>query len=186
MKGIGKSSTVQGTLTVVRSSLVVSKLPGNSDKKKDSAMKMSGKEFASSSNGDRWLLARDDMDGAGYVIHEANKPSGGAVTRIEIGDFLKSSPAASEHLALLSLIGAVAAHGPSTLKDEHIGMKMLRRASEDDADKALFGAKVALPLTTSYEALEFFNCMLDVLSGQRESDEAADALRMPVGFGSTH
>jgi len=149
-------------------------------------MTMSGKVFASSSNGDRWLLARDSENGTGYVLHEANKPSGGAVTRIEIGDFLKGSPAAPEQVSLLRLLGAVAEHGPQTPGEGDVYMGKLRRASEDEADETLLGAKVALPLTTSYEALEFFNCMLDVLSDQRESDEAADALRIPVGFGSTH
>ncbi len=149
-------------------------------------MAVSGKEFALSSNGDRWSLARDEKDGIAYVIHKANEPSGGAVTRIEISDFLKGAPAAPEHQALLCLLGAVAEHGPQARGEDYICMATLRRASEDDAGKALIGAKVALPLTTSYEALEFFNCMLDVLTDQRESDEAADALRMPAGFGSTH
>ncbi len=36
-------------------------------------------------------------------------------------------------------------------------VRCLRSASEHEVTKALNGAKVALPLTTEYEALEFFN-----------------------------
>jgi len=61
----------------------------------------------------------------------------------------------------------------------------LRAATENEVATALEGAKVALPLTTAYEALEFFNCMVDVLTGQRAKDDAADRDRIPPGFGST-
>jgi len=38
------------------------------------------------SNGDRWLLVRDDTSRV-FVRHEANIPSGGTVTDSEIADF---------------------------------------------------------------------------------------------------
>lgn len=64
-------------------------------------------EFAASSNGDRWLLGRDGDSGAAYVLHQANHPSGGARTRIEIADFLDPGRFAPEHRALLVTIGTL-------------------------------------------------------------------------------
>lgn len=64
-------------------------------------------------------------------------------------------------------------------------MRRLRAATENEVATALEGSKLSLPLTTPYEALEFFNCLVDVISGQRDEDEAADRDRIPPGFGST-
>jgi len=58
-----------------------------------------------SPNGDAWFLARDPATGAAFVGHQANAPSGGNVTDIELGAFL-SGPRNPEHEALLRLIGA--------------------------------------------------------------------------------
>ena len=41
-----------------------------------------------SPNGDAWFLARDPATVAVFVRHEANRPSGGQVTDIEIDTFL--------------------------------------------------------------------------------------------------
>ncbi len=57
-----------------------------------------------SPNGDTWFLARDPATGSAFVRHEANIPSGGQVTDIEIGAFL-NGPRNPEHEALLRLIG---------------------------------------------------------------------------------
>ena len=65
------------------------------------------REFAASSNGDRWLLGRDSGSALAYVLHQANQPSGGARTRIEIIDFLERGRVAPEHYALLVLIGTL-------------------------------------------------------------------------------
>lgn len=65
-------------------------------------------------------------------------------------------------------------------------IKCLREASEREVEAALKGAKVSLPLTTSYEALEFFNCMIDVLTDVRTDEDAAAKDRIQPGFGSTH
>jgi len=51
---------------------------------------------------------------------------------------------------------------------------------------ALSGTKVKLPLTAPHEALEFFNCMLDVLTGVRAAEDDAEQDRIRPGFGSTH
>jgi hypothetical protein len=58
-----------------------------------------------SPNGDTWFLARDPATGSALVRHQANAPSGGHVTDIELGAFL-SGPQNPEHEALLRLIGA--------------------------------------------------------------------------------
>jgi hypothetical protein len=58
-----------------------------------------------SPNGDSWFLARDPATGLAFVRHQANAPSGGQVTDIELGAFL-SGPGSPEHEALLRLIGA--------------------------------------------------------------------------------
>src|SRR5712675_49046 len=41
-----------------------------------------------SPNGDTWFLARDPATGSAFVRHQANAPSGGQVTDIELGAFL--------------------------------------------------------------------------------------------------
>jgi hypothetical protein len=60
-----------------------------------------------SANGDSWHLARGTASGRVFVRHEANKPSGGKVTEIEIGDFLTSGGHGPEHAELLRLIGTL-------------------------------------------------------------------------------
>lgn len=60
-----------------------------------------------SANGDRWLLARDRATGRVHVRHEANLPSGGRVSEIEIGAFLAAGGHGPEHQALLRLIGTL-------------------------------------------------------------------------------
>ena len=57
-----------------------------------------------SPNGDTWFLARDPETGSAYVRHQANAPSGGQVTDIELDAFL-SGPRNPEQDALLRLIG---------------------------------------------------------------------------------
>ena len=63
------------------------------------------KQLYRSPNGDAWFLARDPATGSAIVRHEANAPSGGQVTDIDLGAFL-SGPGSPEDEALLRLIGA--------------------------------------------------------------------------------
>jgi hypothetical protein len=63
-----------------------------------------------SENGDIWWLCRDE-DGRTFVLHEANRPSGGQVTQMEIGDFLGAGRTGPEHQALIRLIGQLATLG---------------------------------------------------------------------------
>lgn len=64
------------------------------------------REIYHSENGDRWLLCRAD-DGRLFVLHKANVSSGGKVTSIELGDFLRKGNTGPEHQALISLIGGL-------------------------------------------------------------------------------
>jgi hypothetical protein len=63
-------------------------------------------EIYQSENGDRWFLCRDG-DVRVYIKHEANLASGGAVTAIELRDFLRPGRAGPEHQALVRLIGSL-------------------------------------------------------------------------------
>lgn len=68
------------------------------------------RELYRSSNGDAWFLARES-DGRVFVVHEPNAPSGGRVSQIELGVFLREGANGPEHQALRHLIG--------TLVDDH-------------------------------------------------------------------
>ena len=61
----------------------------------------------SSPNGDRWLLCRNPGTERVFVRHEANAPSGGQVSDMEIGEFLSRGFTNPEHQALLRLIGTL-------------------------------------------------------------------------------
>jgi hypothetical protein len=68
---------------------------------------MNQRRIYSSENGDTWWLCRAD-GGRAFDLHEANLPSGGKVTQIEIGDFLGAGRVGPEHQALLKLVGEIA------------------------------------------------------------------------------
>ncbi len=84
---------------------VVTKIGGGEFREPASAERL--REFASSSNGDRWYLGRDEATGVAHVVHKANLPAGGAVTHIELSAFLNRGPSAPEMLGLLQLIGSL-------------------------------------------------------------------------------
>ena len=71
------------------------------------------KELYSSSNGDRWLLCKDES-GRVFVVHQANVPSGGKISRIELGTFL-SRGNGPEQQALLERIGSILDQAPGEL-----------------------------------------------------------------------
>jgi hypothetical protein len=54
-------------------------------------------------NGDSWWLCRERE--TVFVLHEANLPSGGAITKIALPQFLSSSGNPPERQALLQIIG---------------------------------------------------------------------------------
>ena len=57
-------------------------------------------------NGDTWFLGREPADGHAIIIHQPNAPSGGRLSHIEVGVFLREG-AGPEQLALLRLIGTL-------------------------------------------------------------------------------
>jgi len=73
----------------------------------DKPMPLDRRELYSSPNGDRWFLIRDPVTGKVFIRHEANIPSGGQVTDINIGAFLSGAGESPEHQALLHLIGTL-------------------------------------------------------------------------------
>ena len=62
--------------------------------------------FYSSSNGDRWLLVRDQASGRSLVRHEPNRASGGSAADIEIDDFFLRDGQGPQHIALRVLLDA--------------------------------------------------------------------------------
>lgn len=64
------------------------------------------RELYHSSNGDRWYLARNPNTELVFVRHQANLPSGGHVTDIDVGPFL-SQGNGPEQQELLQLIGTL-------------------------------------------------------------------------------
>ena len=70
-----------------------------------------------SPNGDRWLLKRDPASGDVFVRHEANVPSGGKRTDIDIGEFLSRGQRNPEHQALLRLIGTLVENRPQSARN---------------------------------------------------------------------
>ena len=56
---------------------------------RDEPMASKEREIYHSGNGDRWLLCLDDNQV--FVLHRANEPSGGKLTRIELGEFCEKA-----------------------------------------------------------------------------------------------
>jgi hypothetical protein len=63
-------------------------------------------ELYRSPNGDCWFLAREPENGYAFIIHQPNAPSGGRLSHIELGEFLRSRKG-PEQQALLRLIGSL-------------------------------------------------------------------------------
>lgn len=84
----------------------------------------------SSPNGDRWLLCHDAAAERVFVRHEANRPSGGQVSDIDIGNFLSGGPVNPEHEALLRLLGTLVDKEPlddETSVAKPLDQRMVRR-----------------------------------------------------------
>jgi hypothetical protein len=64
------------------------------------------RELYRSPNGDTWFLGREPADGHAFIIHQPNAPSGGRLSHIELGAFLREA-AGPEQQALLRLIGTL-------------------------------------------------------------------------------
>lgn len=64
------------------------------------------RELYRSPNGDSWYLGREPGDGRAFIIHQPNGPSGGRLSHIELGEFLRNA-GGPEQQALLRLIGTL-------------------------------------------------------------------------------
>lgn len=62
-------------------------------------------EFASSPNGDRWFLGKDEATLRTFVLHIANEASGGHESRSDVRVFLNSSSRGPEREALIAVLG---------------------------------------------------------------------------------
>jgi hypothetical protein len=69
------------------------------------------RELYRSPNGDSWYLGRDPTDGQAFVIHQPNSSSGGQLSYIDVGEFLRSGKG-PEQQALLRLIGTLVEEPP--------------------------------------------------------------------------
>ena len=74
-------------------------------------MAIEARELYTSSNGDRWLLARDPETREVFIKHEPNAASGGKSSHTAIGEFLRSGAHGPEHAALVQLIGTLVGTG---------------------------------------------------------------------------
>ncbi|MCK1337694.1 hypothetical protein IVB38_17080 [Bradyrhizobium sp. 38] len=64
------------------------------------------RELYRSPNGDTWFIGREPMNGHAFIIHQPNAPSGGHLSHIELGEFLRDVKG-PEQQALLRLIGTL-------------------------------------------------------------------------------
>jgi hypothetical protein len=62
------------------------------------------KEFASSTNGDRWFLGTDDATKSEFVLHRGNPSSGGRETTMALPTFFDRRPFGPERDALIMLL----------------------------------------------------------------------------------
>jgi hypothetical protein len=57
-----------------------------------------------SSNGDRWLTAREAGSADVFIRHEPNPASGGRISHVSVAEFLAERPTGPQHEALLRLV----------------------------------------------------------------------------------
>lgn len=86
-------------------------------------------EFASSSNGDKWFVGKDEATDQPFVLHRGNPPSGGHETRSSLDAFVNQKPFGPERDALIVFLET-----ESGAKDERIfddGQTPSRRLAEE-------------------------------------------------------
>ena len=85
------------------------------------------RELYRSPNGDLWFLGREPSNGNAFVIHQPNGPSGGRLSHIELGEFLRSGNLSPEQQALLRLIGTLV-EVPPYAEEARIATLLQRKA----------------------------------------------------------
>ena len=76
------------------------------------------RELYRSPNGHSWFLGREPSNGNAFIIHQPNSPSGGKLSHIDLGEFLRRGNAGPEHRALLQMIGSLVDNLPIAIKDD--------------------------------------------------------------------
>jgi hypothetical protein len=69
------------------------------------------RELYRSPNGDTWYPGYEPGDGRAFVVHQPNSQSGGKLSHIELGDFLRDRKG-PEQQALLRLVGTLVEEPP--------------------------------------------------------------------------
>ena len=64
------------------------------------------RELYRSPDGDSWFLGREPQNRHAFISHQPNAPSGGRLSHIELGEFLRSGKGPQQQ-ALLRLIGTL-------------------------------------------------------------------------------
>lgn len=72
-------------------------------------------EFASSSNGDKWFVGRDEATNQRFVLHRGNPSSGGHETHSSVDALLNQQPFGPEREALIAFL-----EEESAAKDEAV------------------------------------------------------------------
>ena len=65
------------------------------------------RELYHSTTDDLWSLARDPADGSPMIVHQANGPSGAALSFLTVRDFLASGANGPENQAFLRLVATL-------------------------------------------------------------------------------
>ena len=95
-------------LTQIADWIAANHAPGDAPEQ-DDALEL--REFYASTNGDRWQLARRAASGKVFVRHQANLPSGGHVTDVDLAAFLGGPAGSPERVALTELISRLVVPG---------------------------------------------------------------------------
>lgn len=90
------------------------------------------RELYRSPNGDSWSLGRGPTTGHAFIIHQPNAPSGGQMSHIELGEFLRKGNG-PEQQVLLRLVGTLADVPPSRAPT----LAELAKADEEEAAQAV-------------------------------------------------
>jgi hypothetical protein len=69
------------------------------------------REIYRSPNGDSRFLGREPQNGHAFIIHQPNAPSGGRLSHVELGEYLRSGNG-PEQQALLRLTGTLVEVSP--------------------------------------------------------------------------
>ena len=65
------------------------------------------RELYRSPDGDARFLGREPTSGHAFIIHQPNAPTGGRLSHVELGEFLRHGAKGPEQQALLRLIATL-------------------------------------------------------------------------------